>query len=133
MGLHRREPGQLGRVDAAPEIEKAPLARGHRGWPPTDSLAGLYVIKDVIGDRLCSLGRYGHVMTIESEGLIRQYAAGEITWSLLRQKGFDNYRLVLAALGELGLRPPIAPMDGPNVAARERGRAVIREGLKAAQ
>jgi hypothetical protein len=72
-------------------------------------------------------------MTIESEGLIRQYAAGEITWSLLRQKGFDNYRLVLAALGELGLRPPIAPMDGPNVAARERGRAVIREGLKAAQ
>jgi hypothetical protein len=72
-------------------------------------------------------------MTIESEALIRQYAAGEITWSLLRQKGFDNYRLVLAGLGELGLRPPIAPMDGPNVVARERGRAVIREGLKAAR
>jgi hypothetical protein len=71
-------------------------------------------------------------MTMESEALIRQYAAGEITWSLLRQKGFDNYRQVLAALGELGLRPPIAPMDGPNVASRERARAVIREALKAA-
>ncbi len=72
-------------------------------------------------------------MTTENEMLIRQYAAGDITWSLLRQKGFDNYRQVLAGLGELGLRPPIAPMDGPNVAARERARAVIREGLKAAQ
>jgi hypothetical protein len=72
-------------------------------------------------------------MTIENETLIRQYAAGDITWSLLRQKGFDNYHQVLASLGELGLRPPIAPMDGPNVAARERARAVIREGLKAAQ
>jgi len=72
-------------------------------------------------------------MTTENEMLIRQYAAGDITWSLLRQKGFDNYRQVLAGLGELGLRPPIAPMDGPNVAARERARAVIREGLKAAR
>ena len=70
-------------------------------------------------------------MNAQSESLIRQYAAGEITWSLLRQKGFDNYREVLARLGELGLRPPIAPMDGPNVAARERGRAAIREALKA--
>jgi hypothetical protein len=70
-------------------------------------------------------------MTTESEAFIRQYAAGEITWSLLRQKGFDNYRQVLAGLGELGLRPPMAPMDGPNVVARERGRAVIREALKA--
>lgn len=67
----------------------------------------------------------------EGEALIRQYAAGDITWSLLRQKGFDNYRPVLAGLGELGLRPPMAPMDGPNVAPRERGRAAIREALKA--
>jgi hypothetical protein len=70
------------------------------------------------------------MMKVESEALIRQYAGGEITWSLLRQKGFDNYRQVLAALGELGLRPPIAPMEGPNVDARQRGRAAIREGLK---
>ena len=29
---------------------------------------------------------------------------------------------MLGALGALGLRPPVAPMQGPNVAARERGR-----------
>jgi hypothetical protein len=69
----------------------------------------------------------------ERDKLIRQYAAGEITWSTLRERGFENYLNVLAALGERGLRPPIAPMDGPNVSARERGRAFIREALKAAQ
>jgi hypothetical protein len=67
----------------------------------------------------------------ERQNLIRQYAAGEITWRALRERGFDNYVQVLGALGELGLRPPIAPMDGPNVAARERGRALIREALRA--
>jgi len=66
----------------------------------------------------------------EQERLIRQYAAGEITWSALRTRGFENYLEVLGALGELGLRPPVASMTGPNVAARERGRAVIREALR---
>jgi hypothetical protein len=66
----------------------------------------------------------------ERQTLIRQYAAGEITWSALRKRGFENYVQVLGALGALGLRPPIAPMDGPNVAARERGRAMIREALR---
>ncbi len=56
----------------------------------------------------------------ERDRLIRQYAAGEITWSLLRQRGIENYRDVLAGLGELGLRPPIAPMEGPNVETRAR-------------
>ncbi len=65
--------------------------------------------------------------------MIRQYATGEITWSLLRERGFDNYLDVLGGLGSLGLRPPIAPMDGPNREARERGRAFIREALKPAQ
>ena len=51
------------------------------------------------------------------EKLIRQYAAGKITWSELRNRGFENYVQVLGALGELGLRPPIARMEGPNVAA----------------
>jgi len=64
------------------------------------------------------------------EALLRQYAAGEITWHELRGLGFENYVEVLGGLGELGLRPPIAPMDGPNRAARERGRALIREALK---
>ena len=67
----------------------------------------------------------------ERERLIRQYAAGEITWHSLRERGFDTYVDVLAALGDLGLRPPVAPMEGPNVAARERGRALIREALQA--
>lgn len=67
----------------------------------------------------------------ERDKLIRQYAAGAITWSALRERGYENYAHVLAALGARGLRPPIAPMDGPNVDARARGRAFIREALKA--
>ena len=66
----------------------------------------------------------------ERERLIRQYAAHEITWRELRERGFENYVEVLGALGALGLRPPVAPMQGPNVAARERGRAAIREALR---
>jgi hypothetical protein len=69
----------------------------------------------------------------ERERLIRQYAAGEITWHSLRERGFDNYVDVLAALGDLGLRPPVAPMEGPNVAARERGRALLRQALQEAK
>jgi hypothetical protein len=67
----------------------------------------------------------------DKEMLIRQYAAGEITWRALRERGFDNYVQVLGALGELGLRPPIAPMEGPNVDARQRGRAMLRRALQA--
>ena len=69
----------------------------------------------------------------EQDTLIRQYAAGDLTWSALRARGFDNYAHVLAALGGLGLRPLIAPMDGPNREARERGRAFIREALRTAR
>ncbi len=67
----------------------------------------------------------------DKEQLIRQYAAGEITWRALRERGFDDYVQVLVALGELVLRPPIAPMEGPNVKARQRGRAILREALRA--
>lgn len=67
----------------------------------------------------------------DKEKLIRQYAAGEITWRALRERGFDDYVQVLGALGELGLRPPIAPLAGPNRAARERGRTMLREALRA--
>lgn len=66
----------------------------------------------------------------EKTKLLRQYAAGEITWTALRTKGIENYRDVLAGLGGLGLRPPVAPMEGPNVAARRRGRAMLREALQ---
>ena len=67
----------------------------------------------------------------DRERLIRQYAAREITWRELRERGFESFVEVLDGLGALGLRPPVAPMDGPNVAARERGRAAIREALRA--
>lgn len=68
----------------------------------------------------------------EKDTLIRAYAAGEVTWSVLRERGLDNFADVLAGLGKLGLRQPVAPMDGPNREARERGRAIIREALRAA-
>jgi hypothetical protein len=67
----------------------------------------------------------------KQESLIRRYAAGEITWHELRERGFEDYVQVLGMLGELGLRPPIAPMEGPNIEARKRGRAIIREALRA--
>lgn len=66
----------------------------------------------------------------EKQRLIRQYAAGEVTWRSLQERGFDDYVEVLAGLGELGLRPPVAPMEGPNAEARRRGRALIREALR---
>jgi hypothetical protein len=69
----------------------------------------------------------------ENEKLIRQYAAGEVTWSTLRRRGFENYVDVLAELGKLGLHQPVAPMEGPNVEARQRGRALLRQALKDAK
>ena len=68
----------------------------------------------------------------EKQALLRQYAAGDITWTSLRGRGIDNYRDVLAGLGALGLRPPIAPMDGPNVDARLRGKAMLRQAIEQA-
>ncbi len=69
-------------------------------------------------------------MQPERERLLREYAAGTVSWSQLQGQGFQNYPAVLAGLGELQLRPPIAPMEGPNLAARLRGRAIIRKALE---
>ena len=74
-----------------------------------------------------------HMALDGRDQLLRAYAAGDLTWSTLRGRGFENYRDVLAGLGRLGLRPPVAPLDGPNRAARERGRALIREALATAR
>jgi len=74
---------------------------------------------------------HGRAMTEkDKETLIRQYAAGEITWRRLRELGFDSYLDVLAGLGRLGLRQPVAPMEGPNVEARRRGIALLRRVLQ---
>jgi hypothetical protein len=73
------------------------------------------------------------MMDDDRDELLRRYAAGDITWSALRERGFENYLDVLGGLGRLGLRPPVAPMTGPNVAVRERARALIREALQRAK
>ena len=66
-----------------------------------------------------------------SEPLIRDYAAGRISWHELQTRGFEDYIEVLGGLGELGLRPPIARPIGPNVEARNRGRARVAALLRA--
>ena len=48
-------------------------------------------------------------MSPDFEKLIREYSAGKISWQLMQAKGVTSYLSVLAGLGELGLRPPIAP------------------------
>ena len=65
--------------------------------------------------------------------LIRDYAAGKISWRELREQGFEDYIQVLGGLGELGLRIPAAPMEGPNRAARERGLAFVERALRASE
>jgi hypothetical protein len=69
----------------------------------------------------------------DGEKIISEYAGGGITWSALRRCGFENYLDVLTELGKLGLRPPVAPMDGPNGQARQRGRSLLRQALKDAK
>jgi hypothetical protein len=72
----------------------------------------------------------GTILPADRTGLLRGYAAGSVTWRDLREQGFDDYIQVLGGLGELGLRPPMAPMSGPNVEARRRGRALIARRLR---
>ena len=66
---------------------------------------------------------------VAREALLRAYAAGDVSWHDLQWQGFDDYVQVLGGLAELGLRPHAAPMTGPNVAARQRGRALLRKAL----
>ena len=75
-------------------------------------------------------GVSGRVDIEGRERLLRDYAAGRISWSDLRRRGFSDYLEVLAGLGEIGLRPPIASMEGPSREARERGRALLRRLLE---
>jgi hypothetical protein len=73
------------------------------------------------------------VTETDKEKLVCQYTAGQVTWRTLRGRGIESYLDVLAALGQLGLRPPIAPMDGPNNAIRQGGIALLRQALKDAK
>jgi hypothetical protein len=66
----------------------------------------------------------------ERERMLMDYAAGKISWRELRRRGFTDYAEVLGGLGEIGLRPPIAKMEGPSRSARERGRSLLRRLLR---
>lgn len=68
----------------------------------------------------------------EKDQLVRRYAAGEISWSMLRRVGLDDFAEVLELLGARGLRPPLASMEGPNVESRLRGRDWLRSALQKA-
>ena len=63
------------------------------------------------------------MLDLEEQELIRRYAAGGVTRRELRERGFEDYVQVLGALGELGLRPPIAP-----IGRSERRGAAPRPG-----
>lgn len=65
----------------------------------------------------------------ERQALVRQYAEGSLSWHALRERGVEDYVAVLADLADLGMRPPVAPLEGPNRAARERGLKILREAL----
>ena len=65
----------------------------------------------------------------DRQAILRDYAAGRISWSAVRARGIDSYVDVLAGLGALGLRPPMTELGGPNAASRAAGRAMIRELL----
>jgi hypothetical protein len=65
----------------------------------------------------------------ENEALLRRYASGTLSWNTLRASGFESFADVLAGLGALGLRQPMAEMIGPNVESRMRGRAMLRQIL----
>ena len=71
-----------------------------------------------------------HLGAGDRDRLLRDYAAGKISWLELRRRGFGDYVEVLAGLGEIGLRPPLAPMERPSRQARERGRALLRRLLQ---
>ena len=62
---------------------------------------------------------------------MRLYAACGIRWHAPRERGFDDYVQVLGARRVLGLWPSMVRMVGQNVAARKRGRAMLRAALGA--
>ena len=69
-------------------------------------------------------------MDANLESQIRRYAAGDLAWKDMRDKGV-SYQEVLAGLGELGLRPPVASLDGPNGENLRRGLTALRGALRA--
>lgn len=64
--------------------------------------------------------------TLSAE-LVRRYASGGISWREIRdQTGVEDFNIMLARLGDEGLRLPRAPRDRPSQA-----KAWMREILAA--
>jgi hypothetical protein len=61
--------------------------------------------------------------------VLRKYARGELTSRAVRDETGMDYSEILAGLGRLGLRPPVANFDGINGPALRRGVAVMLEAL----
>lgn len=68
-------------------------------------------------------------MSPELENLVRSYANGEISWSLMRAKGVPDYLTVLGALAELHLDPPKSNLEQQSK-ARATLQTILRERAK---
>jgi hypothetical protein len=60
---------------------------------------------------------------------VRDCAAGKVSWRALRKHGLKSYIEVLSAMADLGLRPYMAPLTGPNVETRIAGMKVLKDIL----
>jgi len=60
---------------------------------------------------------------------VRRYAQGELSWSDLRRLGINRFTQVMADLAEMGLKLPIAPLEGENAAIRKAGIQRLEKAL----
>jgi len=68
-------------------------------------------------------------MDDKATAALRKYARGELTSGAVRDDTGMDYSEILAGLGKLELRPPVASFDGINGPALRRGVAVMFEAL----
>lgn len=64
------------------------------------------------------------------QALAKRYAQGDLTIHELRRAGHHRMIELFADLAEIGARPPLASMIGPNVETRLAGLERLRERLK---
>lgn len=64
---------------------------------------------------------------------VRRYAGDDLCWKDLRHMGIVRYGQVLADLADMGLKYPVAPLEGKNEDLRRRGIAWLEEAIDEAQ
>ncbi len=62
-----------------------------------------------------------HPKRLPRTEIAKAYAAGEISFREVQDRGIFRYTELLALLADLNLRPPIAPDGGPNAESRAEG------------